>query len=95
MKLETSYALAQLYYKYPDLILSLFQRGTTFKFKLDSAMKESYYWKEQYTQILNKQVQTVKYIPVLYKVSFWLCIGILAAFLGGIFYRVAIKKIVL
>jgi hypothetical protein len=95
LTLETTFARAVAYYKTPRVHLTLFQKGIDLKLKLDSALSEKYYWKDKYTEILNKQVKEVKYIPVLYKVSFWLCIGILAVFLGGIFYRVAIKKIVL
>jgi len=75
--IENTFARAEAYYRTPRIHLTLIQKDTTLAFRLDSAILESYKWKERYTEILNKEVVTIKYIPKIYKIALWAWVGCL------------------
>ena len=72
---ETDYALAEAWYDPPKLMLRLDQKTSILDIRLDSALREAYYWKEEYEKI--RIVEPVKYIPIIYKVSLWMVIGMI------------------
>ena len=72
---ETEFAIAKAYYSNKAIHIYLQQKETTLSIKLDSALRESYQWEVKYTEILNKEIVKEKYIPTIYKVSFWIVIG--------------------
>ena len=71
--LETDFARAETYYRTPNVFLTLIQKDTTIYFRLDSALREAYYWREEYTTVTNQH--TEKYIPKIYKFALWAWIG--------------------
>ena len=72
---ETEYALAKAWYDPPSLMLRLDQKTSIIEIRLDSALREAYYWKEEYEKI--RIVEPVKYIPIIYKISLWMVIGMI------------------
>jgi len=75
--LETPLARAETFYRTPNIHLTLIDKDTTLRIRLDSAIREKLIWKEKYTEILNKEVVEVKHIPVIYKISLWAWIGLI------------------
>lgn len=75
--LETDFARSMAWYRYPNIFSTLTQKDTTLQFQIDSLRAEVYVWKDRYTEILNKEVVPVKYVPTIYKVSAWAWIGVL------------------
>ena len=88
--LETSLARAEAYYKTPKVYLKLVQKDTTLNIRLDSALKEAYYWKTSFMNITNQSIQKEKYIPNFYKVCTWLLIGIVFSILAYIIIKIVI-----
>lgn len=72
---ETDYALAEAWYDPPKLMLRLDQKASTLEIRLDSALREAYYWKDKYEKI--NTVTPVKFIPIIYKVALWMVIGMI------------------
>jgi hypothetical protein len=72
---ETSLAYADAWFQYPNIKLVLVQRDTTIEARLESAIKEAYYWKTEYTKI-SYVPAPVKFIPKFIKFLAWV---------GGIF----------
>lgn len=80
---ETPFAKAKSWWSYPYIKLNLEQKKTTLELRLDSAIKEVYFWKSEYLRI--KQTKVVKEIPRIYKTAMSICIFIFAVafiFLG-------------
>jgi len=72
---ETSLATARAWWDHPFIRLSLIQKDTTITFRLDSAIREAYYWKEKYQSVT--AVVTKTKIPVIYSIALWAWGGIL------------------
>lgn len=89
---ETEFAKAKAYYSAGAIHIILEQKETDLKIKLNNAIKESYQWKEKYQKIYNQKVTEVKYIPVIYRIAFWLWIGVLITIFG--FIGLKISKII-
>jgi hypothetical protein len=89
-RVETTLAKAVAWWDYPYIKLRLIQKDTTIEARLDSAIREAYYWKKEYMNITN--VVTVKEIPTIYKLSLWICIGILFTVLLIIFITIVFRK---
>lgn len=68
---ETEFAKAKAQVVNSKLNLELTQKDSTFKVKTDSLNKEIYHWKEKYNFIYKKEVDSIKYIPKIYKFSMW------------------------
>lgn len=85
-KAETDFAKAQAWYDYPMIRLRLYQKRSILEVKLDSAIKEAYYWKEQYTNITT--VTEVVKIPLIYKIALWMLIGMLALIAFMVLWRI-------
>ena len=83
--LENQFSIARAWYRPPNIQLRLIQKDTTIAFRLDSAIREAHYWKEQYTQVT--QTVTKKHIPVLYKIALWAWIGAIIFVLALILIR--------
>jgi hypothetical protein len=93
VRTETEYAKAKAWFKYPNIQLKLFQKQSILQVKLDSAIKESYHWKTEYEKITNTPQPIIqKYIPSIYKVAFWLWIGVILTVAGYVAYRIFILK---
>lgn len=86
-KAETDYALAIAWYDPPKLMLRLDQKPSTLEIRLDSALREAYYWKDKYENV--STVQPVKYIPIIYKVALWMVIGVILFVVFTIIVRLA------
>jgi len=69
---ETSLAVALAWWDHPYIRLSLVQHDTTILVRLDSAIREAYYWKEQYNTVIVPKEQK---IPKIYKIALWSWIG--------------------
>lgn len=80
-KAETDFAIAKAWWSYPVISLFLKQKTGILEFKLDSAVKEKYYWKNEYLKI--REVKETKYVPKIYKQALYVCIFIIV---GGIFW---------
>jgi hypothetical protein len=76
---ETLFSEAKAWWDYPRIKLLLWQKDTTIF--LMTALKESRHWESLYKEV-TKTLQPVKYVPGIYKVSFWLWIGVAIA-IGG------------
>ena len=85
--LETAFARAEAFYMTPRIHLNLIQKDTTLQIQLENALRESYQWKAKYTEILNKEVVQVKYIPTIYKIALWGWVGCLLLFIMTIVLR--------
>jgi len=70
---ETEYASAKAWYDFPSIQLQLEQKEQTLTFKLDSVIRQEYYWKSEYMKI--RESKQVKYVPRLYKAALWILIG--------------------
>jgi hypothetical protein len=88
---ETSLAKASAWWDYPYIRLELIQKDTTIEIRLESAIREAYFWKTEYIKI--KETIKVKYIPNIYKIAFWLWIGVFIAIIGYIILK--IKKLII
>ena len=84
-KAETSLAFARAWWQYPNIQLRLVQKDTTIEARLESAIMESYFWRNEYEQI--KQSIIVKKIPLIYKVAFWFVLGQIFLFVFIIVYK--------
>lgn len=84
-KAETSLAFARAWWQYPNIQLRLVQKDTTIEARLESAIMESYFWRNEYEQI--KQTIIVKKIPLIYKVAFWFVLGQIFLFVFIIVYK--------
>ena len=82
---KTSLAFARAWWQYPNIQLRLVQTDTTIVARLDSAIMESYYWRNEYEQI--KQTIIVKKIPLIYKIAFWFVLGQIFLFVFIIVYK--------
>lgn len=74
---ETSMAYAKAWFLYPNIKLSLTQKDTTIERRFKDALRESYYWKSEYSKVTVTPAP-VKFIPGVYKTAFWLWILIIA-----------------
>ena len=90
-KVETDFAVAQAWFKFPKVHIKLTQPDTTLSWRLDNAIKEAYYWKSEYEKITITP-QPVKYIPKIYLISFWILIGMIALVAGYVGFKI-LKKI--
>ena len=74
---ETEYIKAKAYYSNGFIILEVEQLDIGLEVKLENALRESYYWKEIYFEITNREIVKERYIPIIYKVSLWAWIGVI------------------
>jgi hypothetical protein len=90
---ENKYAKAVAEVYKNKLKLTLVQKDTEIAFKLDSARKETSYWKEKWET--DKQTVTVetKYIPGVYRAAFWILLGEVLIIVLYILYKVFKPKI--
>ena len=88
---ETSLARAEAWWQYPNIKLLLIQKDSTIEVRLAGALKEAYYWESEYNKITVKP-EPEKYIPGVYKVSFWMWIGVIIAGLGYVLIRLFVLK---
>lgn len=88
---ETSLARAEAWWQYPNIQLRLVQKDTTIEQRLAGALKEAYYWESEYNKITVKP-EPEKYIPGIYKVAFWMWIGVIIAGLGYVTLRLFVFK---
>lgn len=88
---ETALAKASAWWSFPNIKLELIQKDTTIERRLDNALKDAYHWQSEYEKI-TVTPQAVKYIPGVYKVAFWLWIGVIIAGVGYTMFRIFIKK---
>lgn len=72
---ETKLAVATAWWDYPNISLQLIQKDTTIEARLDSAIREAYHWRKEFEAVT--KIVTVKSIPVIYRISLWIVIGIL------------------
>ena len=72
---ETEYAHAMAWLDHPFIRLVLIQKPTDLEWRLDSAIKESYHWKELYI----KESSVIKTIPLLYRIALWVLVGMILA----------------
>jgi hypothetical protein len=87
---ETKLAVAAAWWDFPNISLRLIQKDTTIETRLDSAIREAYYWRKEYEAVT--KIVTVKYIPVIYRISLWICVGILVAVLLITFVTIVFRK---
>jgi len=85
-KAETDFAIAQAWYDYPMISLRLHQKRSILEVRLDSAIKEAYYWKEQYENVT--VVTEVVKIPILYRIALWVLVGMIAMILFLVLLKV-------
>ena len=74
---ETEYIRAKAYYSNGFIFLEVKQLDIGLEIKLENALRESYYWKEMYFEISNREIIKERYIPIIYKVSLWAWIGVI------------------
>lgn len=72
---ETSLAVAKAWWDHPNIQLELTQRDSIISFRIDSLTAEIYRWKNRYEMVTS--VVTVNKIPVVYKISLWMVIGMI------------------
>jgi hypothetical protein len=60
-KAETEYAKAKAWWDYPVIALKLEQKDQVITFKLDSALMEAYYWRNEVTRITKEYAE--RYTP--------------------------------
>jgi hypothetical protein len=84
---ETPLAFATAWWDYPVIRLKLVQKDTTITERLDSAKKESYYWKTLYEKI-HITPAPVKYVPGFYKFCTFAFIGICIVLIGIIVLKI-------
>lgn len=82
VRAETEYAIAKAWLDPPVLMLRLDQKRSILEFKLDSALKESYYWKEKYQTEKQTIIKEVRHIPKVYKVAMVFSLIVIAFQLG-------------
>jgi len=75
-----SFSEARAWFSYPNIILKLTQKDIEIELRIDSAIKEAYYWREKYEQIT--AVQEVVRIPLVYRIALWMLAGMI--FMGVI-----------
>lgn len=88
---ETSLARASAWWEYPVIKLELIQKDTTITQRLDNAIREAYHWKTLYEK-LHIKADPVKFVPGIYKASFWAWIGVIVAALGYIALKIFVFK---
>jgi len=79
LRVKTEFAAAKVWYSNRQIKVVLTQAGTL-QVKLDSALRESYEWREKYEQILKKEVVTVKAkVGIVYKIALgaWILVFVL------------------
>jgi hypothetical protein len=85
-KAETTLSRAEAWFSYPFIKLRLIQKDTTITFRLDSALRNAYYWKSEYEKIVNI-VPVKKPIPSIYKIGLWLWILVIVVKIAKYFIR--------
>ena len=88
---ETSLARAEAWWQYPNIKLLLIQKDSTIEVRLAGALQKAYYWESEYNKITVKP-EPEKYIPGIYKVAFWMWIGVIVAGLGYVLIRLLVLK---
>lgn len=86
---ETSLAIARAWWDHPNIMLSLTQKDTTIEHRLDSAIKESYHWRNEYTKVT--RVISEKYVPKIYKDALSICIFMFVA--AGIWLGLKLRRL--
>jgi hypothetical protein len=90
---RTDFAIAKAWFQFPTIKLRLTQPDTTLQIRLDNAIKEAWHWKTEYEKItVTPQPIITKYIPGIYKVAFWLWVGVLNTIAGYVAFRIFILK---
>ena len=74
--LETDYAKTTAFYITPYVNVTLEQKDIVLNVKLDSVIKEMYYWKQKYIKIMESDVVTITHTPVIYQIALWAWIGV-------------------
>lgn len=78
LEVISSFAVAKAWVRNSRLSIELVQSGNL-EVRLDSALRECFTWNDKYTEILNREVIEVKYIPKIYRVSLWAWVGVIVA----------------
>lgn len=88
---ETSLAIAKAWYSYTAIRLQLIQRDTTIEARLDSALREMYFWKSEYYKVTIPGIPDKPKIPVYYKIAvlMWgfVFLAVLVSFLAFLFHK--------
>jgi len=87
---QTHLSEAKAWFDYPYIRLQVIEKDTTIFQRLDSAIREAYYWRDSYEQIT--AVVEKKKIPVIYKVALGAWIGVLIFIVFVMVINSIIKK---
>ena len=95
LRSETPLAIAMAWIENDFLMMKLIQKDTTILTKLDNAIKEAYYWRNEYEKlrIIIPPPPPERYIPKTYKVTFWIVMGEILMIILLITFRILKKKI--
>jgi len=90
-RVETEFAYSLAWFDKNFIKIKLVQKKSELEVRLENALKESYYWKSQYEQIVIT-LQPIKYIPKIYKIALWMWIGVIATLVLFVIIKFGLKK---
>ena len=84
---ENDFSVALAWVNQSHLGLSLIQKDSGIMFLIDSAVRETAHFRELYHTQLNKQVKTVRYIPVFYRFCSYFFFITITALIVLVFFK--------
>lgn len=88
VRAENDYAIAKAWIEARKLKLQLEQKGQVIDKILKNAEKETIHWKEEYHSLEQTKVTVERYIPKVYKASFWILIILVILSVGFAYLKI-------